>query len=117
MPWNETVSVYYSLEVINRLLGLVDARVAQVAATLGIPHLTLRPVLNKGLHHYYDHDHFTPAGAAVVARTVAAALLGRPGSAGRAPPPPGGATGGPGGVPPPGRFCPGAGARGASGGG
>ena len=84
MPWNETVSVYYSLEVINRLLGLVDARVAQVAATLGIPHLTLRPVLNKGLHHYYDHDHFTPAGAAVVARTVAAALLGRPGSAGRA---------------------------------
>ncbi len=74
-PWKETISVYYSLEVINRLLGLVDARVAKVADALGVPHLDLRPVLTRGLHHYYDHDHYTPAGAAVVARTVAAALL------------------------------------------
>jgi len=75
MPWNETVSVYYGLELINQLLGLIDARVAQVAAALRLPCVELRSRLNKGLHHYYDHDHFTPAGAVVAARTVAAALL------------------------------------------
>jgi len=78
MPWKETVNVYYSLEVLNRLLGLVDARVAKVASALGVPHLNLRPVLTQGLRHYYDHDHFTPVGAAVVAQTVATALLARP---------------------------------------
>ena len=75
MPWKETVSVFYSFEVLNRLLGLVDARAADVASALGVPHLDLRPVLTQGLAHYYDHDHFTPVGAAVVAETVAAALL------------------------------------------
>src|SRR5437879_1723621 len=78
MPWRETVNAYYSLEVLNRLLGLVDARVAKVASALGVPHLNLRPVLTQGLRHYYDHDHFTPVGAAVVAQTVATALLARP---------------------------------------
>jgi len=63
---------------LNRLLGLVDARVAKVASALGVPHLNLRPVLTQGLRHYYDHDHFTPVGAAVVAQTVATALLARP---------------------------------------
>jgi len=32
--------------------------------------------LNQGLRHYYDHDHFTPEGAAVAAQTVAAAFTG-----------------------------------------
>jgi hypothetical protein len=73
-PWKETISVYYSLDVLNRLLGLVDARVVKVADALGVQHVNLRPVLNQGLRHYYDHDHYTPAGAAVVARTVAATL-------------------------------------------
>jgi lysophospholipase L1-like esterase len=73
-PWKETVSVYFSLEVINGLLGLVDGRAARVADSLGIPHLNLRTLLSQGLHHYFDHDHFTPEGAAVVARAVATAL-------------------------------------------
>jgi lysophospholipase L1-like esterase len=76
-PWKETVSVFYSLEAINRLLALVDARVAKVADELGVRHVNLRPLLTQGLRHYYDHDHFTPAGAAVVAQTVATALLGQ----------------------------------------
>ncbi len=76
-PWKETVSVYYSHEVINGLLRLVDARAVQVADELGVAHVNLRPLLTRGLQHYYDHDHFTPTGAAIVARTVAAALLGR----------------------------------------
>jgi len=75
-PWKEAVSVYFSLDVINGLLGLIDARAARVADSVGIPHLNVRTLLNQGLHHYYDHDHVTPEGAAVAARAVAAALTG-----------------------------------------
>jgi len=75
--WKEPVSVYYNLEVVNRLLDLVDARAAKVANEVGVAHLNLRPILTLGLRHYYDHDHHTPAGAAVVAQAVADALLGR----------------------------------------
>jgi lysophospholipase L1-like esterase len=73
-PWKEQVSTYFSLDVVNRLLGLVDARVVTVAETLGVPHLDLRPRLNDG-SHYYDHDHYTAAGAAIVASAVAPALI------------------------------------------
>jgi len=73
--WKETISVYYSLDVVNHLLGLVDARVTKTATALGVQNLTLRPLLTQRLRHYYDHDHFTAAGAAVVAGAVAAALL------------------------------------------
>jgi lysophospholipase L1-like esterase len=79
-PWKEQVSVYFSLDIINRLLGLIDARVVAVAEELGLQHLNLRPLLNQGLQHYYDHDHFTPTGAAIVAHAIAAELtLGRGG--------------------------------------
>ena len=74
-PWKETVSTYFGLEVVNQLLSLVEARVVTVADALGVPHLNLRPLLDGGLRHYYDHDHYTPAGAAVVAATVAEALV------------------------------------------
>jgi len=73
--WKETITVYYSLEIVNHLLGLVDARVAKISTALGVQNLTLRPLLTQGLRHYYDHDHFTAAGAAVVAGAVAAAML------------------------------------------
>jgi lysophospholipase L1-like esterase len=73
--WRQTITVFYSHEVINGLLGLVDARVAQVARDLGVQQLCLRPTLAPDLQNYYDHDHYTPAGAAIVARAVAGALL------------------------------------------
>jgi hypothetical protein len=84
-PWKEKVTTYFSLEVVNRLLSLVEARVVTVAEALGVPHLDLRRVLDGGLRHYYDHDHYTAAGAAVVAGTVAAALT-RPPRTPHAPP-------------------------------
>jgi lysophospholipase L1-like esterase len=83
-PWKEKVSVYFSLDVINRLLSQIDARVVAVAEELGLPHLNLRPRLNPGLRHYYDHDHFTPEGAAVAAQAIAAAVTGLDESATRA---------------------------------
>lgn len=70
-PWKEQVTAYYSLEVVNRLLDLVHARAAHVADELGVQRLNLREVLTKRASHYFDHDHYTPAGAAVVAQTVA----------------------------------------------
>jgi lysophospholipase L1-like esterase len=73
--WKETITVYYSLEVVNELLGLVDARVTKISTALGVQSLTLRPLLTERLRHYYDHDHFTAAGAAVVAGAVAAVML------------------------------------------
>jgi lysophospholipase L1-like esterase len=75
--WRQAITVFYSHDVINGLLGLVDERVAKVADELGVQDLQLRPILAPGLHNYYDHDHYTPAGAAVVARAVATTLLAR----------------------------------------
>lgn len=77
-PWKERVTAYYSLEIVNQLLDSVHARAAQVAGELGIQCLNLRKVLTQRVRHYFDHDHYTPAGAAVVAQTVATALLTRP---------------------------------------
>ncbi len=78
-PWKETVTVYYDLETVNRLLGFVQARAAEVADALGVPHLNVLPLLTQRFRHFYDHDHYTPAGAAVVAHAIAAAVgVGRP---------------------------------------
>ncbi len=76
--WKEPVTVYYSLDVVNRLLGLVDSRAARVADALSVQHVDVRPLLTLGLRHYYDHDHHTAAGAAVIARTMATVLLSPP---------------------------------------
>ncbi len=73
--WKQAITVFYGHHVINGLLRLVDARVAKAAEELGVEQLSLRPILAPGLHNYYDHDHYTPAGAALVARAVATALL------------------------------------------
>ena len=75
-PWKEKVTVYFSFDVINRLLRQVEERVVAVADELGLEHVNLRPVLNQGLRHYFDHDHFTPTGAAVAAETIAGVLTG-----------------------------------------
>lgn len=74
-PWRDTVTTYYSLDVMNRLLDLVHQRAATVADELGLERVNLREVLTQRVRHYFDHDHFTPAGAALVAETVARTVL------------------------------------------
>jgi lysophospholipase L1-like esterase len=82
-PWKERISTYYSLDVMNRLLHLLHERAGAVAQELGIELLSLRSVLTGRALHYFDHDHYTPAGAAVVAQAVAAAVIaGTPASPG-----------------------------------
>jgi lysophospholipase L1-like esterase len=76
--WKQTITTYFSLDVVNQVEHLVDARAASVAEELGVEHRNLRSVLAPSLENYYDYVHFTPAGAAVVAREVAAALLRSP---------------------------------------
>jgi lysophospholipase L1-like esterase len=78
--WREPISVFYSFEVVNRLMGLVDARAATVAESCGVEQLDLRAVLQPSLRNYFDYTHFTPAGAAVVAQAVATAVVARPAS-------------------------------------
>jgi lysophospholipase L1-like esterase len=73
--WKETITTYFSLDVVNQVVHLLDARAARVADSLGIEHRDLRGVMAPSLENYYDYMHYTPAGAAVVAREVAAALL------------------------------------------
>ena len=81
--WKQTITTYFSLDVVNQVVHLLDARAARVAEALGIEHRDLRSVLAPSLEYYYDYMHYTPAGAAVVAREVAAALL-RPPATGAA---------------------------------
>jgi lysophospholipase L1-like esterase len=71
----EEVSVFYSLEVLSKLMRLMNLRAAQVADNLGVEHLDLMPLLEISLKTFYDFVHFTPAGAAVVAEAIANTLL------------------------------------------
>jgi lysophospholipase L1-like esterase len=71
----QTVSTYYALDVVNRLMALLDARALKVAEQLGVEQLELQTLLEPSLDTYYDYTHFTPAGARTVAEAVAAVLL------------------------------------------
>ena len=82
--WKEPIGEFYSLEVVNRLMGLIDERTARVADELGIPHVDLRRALSPGLEHFYDYLHFTPKAAALAAEEARAALLDRIAMAGHA---------------------------------
>ena len=74
-PWKDRLTTYYSLEVVNRLLDLLHTSAARIADELGLERLNLRELLTGRARHYFDHDHYTPAGAAVVANAVAAVVL------------------------------------------
>jgi lysophospholipase L1-like esterase len=75
-PYKEDVQVYCTLGLAARLMELTDARAARVAADLGVEQIDLNPVLERSARTYYDFLHFTPEGAAVVGRAVAALLGG-----------------------------------------
>ncbi len=79
--------MYYAQKVLNRLMGLVDDRAAAIADELNIEHIDLRPVLAPTLDNYYDFAHYTPAGAAIIARTIADVVLRGPGVRRRSPSP------------------------------
>ncbi len=72
--WRENVTTYYSFDVHSRLMALVDARAAAIAAEMQVEQLDLMPLLERSLAMYYDGFHATPAGARVVAAAIATAI-------------------------------------------
>ena len=72
--WRENVTTFYSFDVVSRLMARVDQRAASIADALRIEHVDLMPILERSLNTYYDGFHATPAGASIVAATVAAAI-------------------------------------------
>ena len=75
-PYEEQVKTYYTHRVGAELMSQVDAVAARVARETGCEHVDLMPILDHSLSTYYDFFHFTPTGAEVVGKTVAAAILG-----------------------------------------
>jgi len=71
----DKVTVFYSLEICRRLMRLMNLHAAKVANELGIENLDLIPILKPSLETFYDFIHFTPAGAAVIAKVIAETLL------------------------------------------
>jgi lysophospholipase L1-like esterase len=72
--WREEVTTFFSIDVTARLMAMVNARAACVAADLGVESVDLMPVLEPSLDTYYDFFHLTPAGARVVAAAIAGAI-------------------------------------------
>ncbi len=76
--WQEEITIYYSLDVLSRLMALLDSRAARVASDLDVEQIDIRPVLEPSVETYYDFFHATPAGARAVTTAVAAAILRQP---------------------------------------
>ncbi len=66
------MSVYYSVEILCRVMALVSARAMRFADELGVEHLDLKPLLGPSLKTCYDFVYFTPIGSAMVAQAVIA---------------------------------------------
>jgi hypothetical protein len=73
--WRDNVKTFYSAEVCSKLMRVVDAHAAVMAAALGVEQIDLMPWLDRSLSTYYDAFHLTPTGARAVAALVAAAIL------------------------------------------
>ena len=73
--WQEDVTTFYSLEVLSDLMTQLDWKCAAIAQDLHVEQLDLMPVLDAGVHTFYDYFHATPAGARVIAAAVADMLL------------------------------------------
>jgi lysophospholipase L1-like esterase len=77
-PYRDQVDTYYTPRVVDALLRRVDERASAVATAAGVEQVDLMAVLPRGAPMFYDEHHFTPEGAEVVGRAVAAAILANP---------------------------------------
>ncbi len=76
-PYVGDVTTYYSVERVEQLVSMVDARVEAVSREQGVEQVDLMPHLSHTLETFYDFWHFTPQGAAVVGQVVADAVVSR----------------------------------------
>jgi len=73
--WREEVSIYYSLEVTNTLMSLLDERAERAAREMGVEQIDLPSLLEPSLRTFYDFFHLTPEGSKTVAGIVAQTVL------------------------------------------
>jgi hypothetical protein len=76
--WQEDVTTFFSLDILARLMSLLDAKASRIARELEVEQLDLTELLDRSLETYYDTFHATPAGARLAAAAVAAAVLRQP---------------------------------------
>jgi lysophospholipase L1-like esterase len=76
--WQEEVRTFYSLEVVARLMMLLDAKASRIARDMDVEQIDLMPLLDRGLEVFYDTFHATPAGSRIIAAAVAATILRHP---------------------------------------
>jgi lysophospholipase L1-like esterase len=75
VAWRDKVLTYYSDEVANHLMRQLERRAIEVTDDFGVERVSVRSALEPSIENYYDWLHYTPAGAAVIAKAVSAALL------------------------------------------
>ena len=71
----DDVKVFFSTEVILRLLDLIEQRIARVAEKHGAVFVDTLPRITMSSATFYDHFHLTPKGAKDLASAVAEAVL------------------------------------------
>jgi lysophospholipase L1-like esterase len=74
-PYAEEVTTYFSHDVVDRLMGLVDEAAGRVADECGVEQLDLMGRLEHDFETFYDRLHLTKKGARVVGDAVADAIL------------------------------------------
>jgi lysophospholipase L1-like esterase len=67
---------YYTHTAIRPLLKACDRRASRVATSLGIEQIELTSAVPASFEYYYDYLHFTPAGARLVAQSIAPVVIG-----------------------------------------
>ena len=72
--WRDEVTTFFSIDITARLMAMMNARAARVAAELGVETVDLMPVFEPSLETYYDFFHLTPAGARIVAAAIAGVI-------------------------------------------
>lgn len=86
-PYRGALDTYYTHRVVRELMGAVDDVAVRVADTTGVEAFDLRTVVPSDFDHYYDFLHFTPKGAELVGRRLAAQLEDENGATKKADPP------------------------------
>ena len=71
----DDISVYYSEQVISRLMSLIDAHTATICDEAGIEHLELMPLLQPSLQTFTDQFHLTPEASRFVAWCIMKKIL------------------------------------------
>lgn len=77
-PHVDEVNTYYSNNVLWQLFEAAEQSIVRVADDAGVECVELRTKVPSSSATYYDHVHFTPAGAATVAEVLAESLLEMP---------------------------------------